>query len=183
MATRAPPQSRNQTLYSSSNIWNNNNNNNSNHGNALHLQCLTVCSPSQAWFCFDSRVSSGSCRQSDKCYLHLLDEKLDSQRTNSSPYSTQMAYQDLSHQPCKAIHYMKARRYGACSTSSPFPPQKSVISERFSYLCIFISYFSDLFLCCFNVYLLRTQKRTSPDPRTVEHLDIVTTSQNLLQVG
>lgn len=89
MATRAPPQSRNQTLYSSSKIWKNNN---SNHGNALHLQCLTVCSLSQAWFRFGSRVSRGSCRQSDKCYLHLLDEKLDSQRTNSFPYSTQMAY-------------------------------------------------------------------------------------------
>lgn len=36
MATRAPPQSRNQTLYSSSKIWNNNNNNN-NHSNASHL--------------------------------------------------------------------------------------------------------------------------------------------------
>lgn len=35
MATRAPPQSRNQTLYSSSKIWNNNNNNN--HSNTLHL--------------------------------------------------------------------------------------------------------------------------------------------------
>lgn len=181
MATRAPPQSRNQTLYSSSKIWNNNNN--SNHGNALHLQCLTVCSPSQAWFRFDSRVSSGSCRQSDKCYLHLLDEKLDSQRTNSSPYSTQMAYSrpfPLAMQ-INTLHEGEAIWCMLNQLTLP-PPKKSVISKRFSYLCIFISYFSYLFLCCFNVYLLRTQKRISPDPRTVEHLDIVTTSQNLLQV-
>lgn len=89
MATRAPPQSRNQTLYSSSKIWNNNSN--SNHSNALHLQCLTVYTLSHAWFRLDSSVSWGSCGQSDKYYLHLLDEKLDSQRKTSSPYPTQMA--------------------------------------------------------------------------------------------
>lgn len=61
MATRAPPQSRNQTLYSSSKIWNNNKN--SNHSNASHLQCLTVCSLSYAWYCLDSSISRGSCRQ------------------------------------------------------------------------------------------------------------------------
>lgn len=59
MATRAPPQSRNQTLYSSSKIWNNNNNNN-NHNSTLHLQSAWVYKVSnRTFFSWSSTIPLG----------------------------------------------------------------------------------------------------------------------------
>lgn len=88
MATRAPPQSRNQTLYSSSKIWNNNNSNHSN----VHICSASHLQPFTCMVLFGFQHCQRLLQTVDKYYLNLLEEKLDSQRKNSSPYPTQMAY-------------------------------------------------------------------------------------------
>lgn len=94
MATRAPPQSRNQTLYSSSKIWNNNNNND--HSNTLHLhgawkftKFFTYCFSSRFWAFQQSYIKKFDKRG----HPHLIDEKNGLWRTNNCQLSliTQMA--------------------------------------------------------------------------------------------
>lgn len=84
MATRAPPQSRNQTLYSSSKIWNNNNNN---HSKILHLHSAWLFTKSFTHIVLlDSEPSNNPIRQFGKYYHpHLIDEEMGLQTTNNSP--------------------------------------------------------------------------------------------------
>lgn len=86
MATRAPPQSRNQTLYSSSKIWNNNNNNNS-HSNALHCRVLdSLQSLSRISFHLDYEPSNNPTREfGTYCHPHLIDEEMDLQNSLPRP--------------------------------------------------------------------------------------------------